>query len=226
MSILVTKNLSKTYGSGSTAVEALKTCNIQIEHGEFVAVVGSSGSGKSTLLHLLGGLERPSDGKVILDGCDIYDQREDDLAILRRRKIGFIFQFYNLIPVLTAEENIALPLLLDNKQEDKGYIEELISLLGLTQRRSHLPNALSGGQQQRVSIARALANKPSIVLADEPTGNLDNRNGREVLSLLRMSVRKFSQTLLLVTHDPQVAAVADRIIIVEDGIVSDGRVLP
>ena len=224
MSILVTGNLYKTYGGGATAVEALKPAGIRVEHGEFVAVVGASGSGKSTLLHLLGGLENPSGGKVILDGQDIYSLREDELAVLRRRKIGFVFQFYNLIPVLTAEENITLPLLLDNKLADKAYIDELINLLGLEDRRTHLPSALSGGQQQRVSIARALANKPSIILADEPTGNLDNRNGQEVLSLLRMSVRQFSQTLLMVTHDPQVAAVADRIIMVEDGVVSDGMV--
>lgn len=223
MRILVTENLSKVYGSGPTAVEALKPVNIQVEQGEFVAVAGSSGSGKSTLLHILGGLERPSVGRVILDGNDVYGMSEEEIAVLRRRKVGFVFQFYNLIPVLTAQENITLPLLLDNKPVDTEYIDELIDLLGLGPRRNHLPSALSGGQQQRVSIARALANKPSIILADEPTGNLDNRNGQEVLALLRMSVRQFRQTLIMVTHDPQVAAAADRIIQVRDGIVSDGR---
>lgn len=224
MSILVTENLSKTYGSGATAVEALKPANITVEQGEFVAVVGASGSGKSTLLHLLGGLDRPSAGRVILDGNDVYSLPEEDVAVLRRRKLGFVFQFYNLIPVLTAEENITLPLLLDSKPVDREYIDELINLLGLDQRRAHLPGALSGGQQQRVSIARALANKPSVILADEPTGNLDNRSGQEVLALLRMSVRKFRQTLIMVTHDSEVAAVADRIIMVRDGVVTDGRV--
>lgn len=224
MSILITENLSKTYGSGPTAVEALKPASIRVEAGEFVAVAGASGSGKSTLLHLLGGLESPSGGRVILDGSDLYSLKEEELAVLRRRKIGFVFQFYNLIPVLTAEENITLPLILDNKPVDRGYIDELIHLLGLEQRRRHLPGALSGGQQQRVSIARALSNKPSIILADEPTGNLDNKSSREVLSLLRLSVQKFRQTLLMVTHDTQVAAVADRIIKVEDGVVSSGRV--
>jgi putative ABC transport system ATP-binding protein len=224
MSILITENLSKTYGSGPTAVKALKPAGIRVEAGEFVAVAGASGSGKSTLLHLLGGLESPSGGRVILDGSDLYSLKEEELAVLRRRKIGFVFQFYNLIPVLTAEENITLPLILDNKPVDRGYIDELIHLLGLEQRRRHLPGALSGGQQQRVSIARALANKPSIILADEPTGNLDNKSSREVLSLLRLSVQKFRQTLLMVTHDTQVAAVADRIIKVEDGVVSSGRV--
>ena len=224
MSILITENLSKTYGSGPTAVKALKPASIRVEAGEFVAVAGASGSGKSTLLHLLGGLESPSGGRVILDGSDLYSLKEEELAVLRRRKIGFVFQFYNLIPVLTAEENITLPLILDNKPVDRGYIDELIHLLGLEQRHRHLPGALSGGQQQRVSIARALSNKPSIILADEPTGNLDNKSSREVLSLLRLSVQKFRQTLLMVTHDTQVAAVADRIIKVEDGVVSSGRV--
>lgn len=222
MSILRTENLSKTYGSGATAVEALKPATIEIEQGEFVAVVGASGSGKSTLLHLLGGLDRPSNGKVFIDDEDVYSLPEEELAILRRRKLGFVFQFYNLIPVLTAQENITLPLLLDGKPVDGEYIDELVSMLGLQERSSHLPGALSGGQQQRVSIARALANKPSIILADEPTGNLDNRSGQEVLALLRMSVRQFRQTLLMVTHDPQVASVADRIIKVEDGVVSSG----
>lgn len=224
MNILVTEQLTKTYGSGPTTVEAVKQADLTISQGEFVAVTGSSGSGKSTLLHMLGGLERPTGGSVKLDGVDIYSLKEEELAILRRRKLGFIFQFYNLIPVLTVEENIMLPLLLDNRPVDQEYIDDLISLLGLQDRKNHLPGALSGGQQQRVSIARALANKPTIILADEPTGNLDNKTGQEVLSLLRMSVKKYHQTLLMVTHDPSVAAVADRIINVEDGLVFKGRI--
>lgn len=225
MEILRTEGLTKTYGSGATAVEALKPTDITIRQGEFIAIVGPSGSGKSTLLHLLGALDKPTSGKVILEGRDIYSTRENELAILRRRKFGFIFQFYNLIPVLSAEENILLPLLLDNKAVDREYIEGLIELLGLKERRNHLPNALSGGQQQRVAIARALANKPSIIFADEPTGNLDTKNGREVLDLLRLSIRNYHQTLIMITHDQQVALGADRIINIEDGLVVDDRVV-
>ncbi len=225
MEILRTENLCKTYGSGETKVDALKNANISINEGEFVAVVGPSGSGKSTLLHLLGGVDKPTSGKVFVDDVDIYSLNEKQLAIFRRRKVGFVFQFYNLIPVLTAEENILLPILLDNKKPDKAYIEELLDLLGLQDRRNHLPSELSGGQQQRVSIGRALAYKPSIILADEPTGNLDSKNSREILDLLKISVKRYNQTLMVITHDVDIASQADRIITIEDGIVSKDEVM-
>jgi putative ABC transport system ATP-binding protein len=225
MNILKTVDLEKTYGSGDTRVEALKKTNIVIGEGEFVAVTGPSGSGKSTLLHLLGGLDRPSSGKVVIGGKDIYSLSETELSIFRRRSVGFIFQFYNLIPVLTAEENITLPLLLDNKKTDRGYVDELMSLLGLDDRRNHLPNQLSGGQQQRVSIGRALACKTSIIFADEPTGNLDRKSGKEVVELLRLSVRKYHQTLVIITHDLDIASQADRIISLEDGSVVRDEVI-
>ncbi|MHC1685135.1 MAG: ABC transporter ATP-binding protein [Clostridiaceae bacterium] len=222
MEILKVENLNKTYGVGESKVEALKSVNLSINKGEFVAIVGASGSGKSTLLHLLGGLDRPTGGKVIIDGESIYEHKEEKLAIFRRRKIGFIFQFFNLIPVLDVEENIALPALLDNEQVDKGYLNELIEMLGLTKRKGHLPSELSGGQQQRVSIGRALLNKPSIILADEPTGNLDSKNSKEVIELLRFSARKYNQTLILITHDVNIASMADRAITIQDGeIISD-----
>lgn len=225
MDIVRTVGLAKRYGKGDTRVDALNHVDLAIGQGEFVAVVGPSGSGKSTLLHMLGGLDRPTEGKVLIGGKDIYALPETELSIFRRRQVGFIFQFYNLIPVLTAEENITLPLLLDGKPADKAYIEELIGLLGLRERRSHLPTELSGGQQQRVSIGRALAYKPSIVLADEPTGNLDRANSREVMDLLRLTVTKYHQTLVVITHDPDIAAQADRVIGIEDGaIVRDERV--
>ncbi|RXM73667.1 ABC transporter ATP-binding protein [Clostridium tetani] len=225
MEVLKTIDLSKSYGSGDTKVDALKNINISINEGEFVAVVGASGSGKSTLLHLLGGVDKPTSGKVIVDGADIYALSEKELAVFRRRKIGFIFQFYNLIPVLTAEENITLPILLDNKKVDKKYEEELINILGLKNRRNHLPSELSGGQQQRVSIGRALAYKPSIILADEPTGNLDSKNSKEIIELLRFSVQKYHQTLIIITHDLNIASQADRIITVEDGCVVKDEVM-
>lgn len=225
MDILKTIELNKTYGTGETKVEALRKTNISIGEGEFVAVTGPSGSGKSTLLHLLGGLDRPTSGKVMIDGKDIYSLSETELSIFRRRQVGFIFQFYNLIPVLTAEENIKLPLLLDNRKIDNGYIEELMNLLGLEGRRMHLPNQLSGGQQQRVSIGRALACKPSIIFADEPTGNLDRKSGKEVVDLLRLSVRKYHQTLVVITHDLEIASQADRIISLEDGSVVRDEVM-
>lgn len=225
MEILRTENLCKTYGSGETKVDALKNANISINEGEFVAVVGPSGSGKSTLLHLLGGVDKPTSGKVFVDDVDIYSLNEKQLAIFRRRKVGFVFQFYNLIPVLTAEENILLPILLDNKKPDKAYIEELLDLLGLQDRRNHLPSELSGGQQQRVSIGRALAYKPSIILADEPTGNLDSKNSREILDLLKISVKRYNQTLMVITHDVDIASQADRIITIEDGIISKDEVI-
>jgi putative ABC transport system ATP-binding protein len=222
MEILKVENLNKTYGKGDNKVEALKSVNLSIHKGEFVAIVGASGSGKSTLLHLLGGLDRPTAGKVVIDGESIYDYKEEKLAIFRRRKIGFIFQFFNLIPVLDLEENIALPALLDNEKIDKKYLNEIIKILGLADRKGHLPSELSGGQQQRVSIGRALLNKPSIILADEPTGNLDSKNSKEVIELLKFTARKYNQTLILITHDVNIASMADRVITIEDGeIVSD-----
>ena len=217
MDVVKVVDLCKSYGTGNTKVEALKKINLTIKQGEFVAVVGASGSGKSTLLHLLGGVDRPTSGKVYVDGVDIYNLSEKELAIFRRRKVGFIFQFYNLVPVLTAEENMLLPVLLDTKEVDKGHFEELINILGLQERKHHLPNELSGGQQQRVSIGRALAYSPSIVLADEPTGNLDTKNSKEIIDLLKISVRKYNQTLILITHDLNIASQADRIITIEDG---------
>lgn len=222
MEILKVENLTKTYGNGENKVEALKNINLCVNKGEFVAIVGASGSGKSTLLHLLGGLDRPTDGKVIIDGESIYNYKEENLAIFRRRKIGFIFQFFNLIPVLDVEENIALPALLDNDKVDKSYLNEIIEILGLKERKNHLPSELSGGQQQRVSIGRALLNKPSIILADEPTGNLDSKNSKDVIDLLKFTARKYNQTLILITHDINIAAMADRVVTIEDGeIVSD-----
>lgn len=222
MDVVKVVNLCKSYGTGNTKVDALKNINLTIKQGEFVAVVGASGSGKSTLLHLLGGVDKPTSGKVYVDGVDIYGLSEKELAIFRRRKVGFIFQFYNLVPVLTAEENMLLPILLDTKKVNKEHFEELISILGLQERRHHLPNELSGGQQQRVSIGRALAYSPSIVLADEPTGNLDSKNSKEIVDLLKISVRKYNQTLILITHDLNIASQADRIITIEDGnIVKD-----
>lgn len=222
MEILKVENLSKIYGDDENKVEALKNINLSVCKGEFAAIVGASGSGKSTLLHLLGGLDRPTEGRVIIDGESIYDYKEENLAIFRRRKIGFVFQFFNLIPVLDVEENIALPALLDNDKVDKNYLEDIIGILGLKDRKNHLPSELSGGQQQRVSIGRALLNKPSIILADEPTGNLDSKNSREVIELLKLTAKKYNQTLILITHDVNIASMADRIINIEDGqIVSD-----
>lgn len=222
MEILKVENLSKIYGDDENKVEALKNINLSVCKGEFAAIVGASGSGKSTLLHLLGGLDRPTEGRVIIDGESIYDYKEENLAIFRRRKIGFVFQFFNLIPVLDVEENIALPALLDNDKVDKSYLEDIIGILGLKDRKNHLPSELSGGQQQRVSIGRALLNKPSIILADEPTGNLDSKNSREVIELLKLTAKKYNQTLILITHDINIASMADRIINIEDGqIVSD-----
>lgn len=225
MEILKTIDLCKSYGSGETKVDALKNVSISINQGEFVAVVGASGSGKSTLLHMLGGVDKPTSGKVVVDGEEIYKLNEKQLAVFRRRKVGFIFQFYNLIPVLTAEENITLPLLLDNKKVDKEYLEDLLGILGLKDRRNHLPSELSGGQQQRVSIGRALAYKPSIILADEPTGNLDSKNSKEIVDLLKLSVKKYHQTLIIITHDLNIASQSDRIISLEDGVVAKDEVV-
>ncbi|MBL4934074.1 MULTISPECIES: ABC transporter ATP-binding protein [Clostridium] len=222
MEVVKIENLNKTYGKGENKVEALRNVNLSINKGEFVAIVGASGSGKSTLLHLLGGLDKPTSGKVVIDGESIYDYKEENLAIFRRRKIGFIFQFFNLIPVLDVEENISLPALLDNDKVDKKYLDEIVELLGLKERIRHLPSELSGGQQQRVSIGRALLNKPSIVLADEPTGNLDSKNSKEVIELLKFTARKYNQTLILITHDVNIASMADRVITIQDGeIISD-----
>ena len=225
MEILKTMDLCKDYGKGDTSVQALKNVNISINQGEFVAVVGPSGSGKSTLLHLLGGVDKPTSGKVIIDGQDIYSLNEKKLSVFRRRKVGFIFQFYNLIPVLTAEENIRLPLLLDNKKVDEKYFEEILGLLGLKDRKNHLPSELSGGQQQRVSIGRAMVYKPSIILADEPTGNLDSKNSKEILELLKYSVTKYNQTLIVITHDLNIASQADRVITIDDGAVVKDEVM-
>ncbi|PRR77983.1 Lipoprotein-releasing system ATP-binding protein LolD [Clostridium liquoris] len=225
MEILKVENLSKTYGEGNNKVEALKNVSFSINRGEFTAIVGASGSGKSTLLHAIGGLDRPSSGKVYLDGEDIYKLNEERLAIFRRRNIGFVFQFFNLIPVLDVEENISLPALLDKEKVDKTYLEEVINMLGLKERITHLPSELSGGQQQRVSIGRALINKPAIILADEPTGNLDSKNSKEVIELLKLSSKKYNQTLIVITHDINIAEQADRVITIVDGkIRSDERV--
>ena len=222
MTLIEVKNLNKIYGSGEAEVKALKNINLNIEQGEFVAIVGQSGSGKSTLLHLIGGVDIPSSGEVIIDGKSIYKLKEKELSILRRRKLGFIFQFFNLIPVLTAQENIEMPVLLDNEKIDKKYMNELLRILELEERKNNYPSQLSGGQQQRVSIGRALANKPSIILADEPTGNLDSKNSKEVLELLKYCVKKYNQTLILITHDINIAKSADRVITIEDGeIISD-----
>ena len=225
MSLIEVKNLSKLYGSGEAEITALKNINLNIEQGEFVAIVGPSGSGKSTLLHLLGGVDKPSSGEVIIKGESIYKLKEKELAILRRRKLGFVFQFFNLIPVLTAEENIEMPVLLDNGKIDKNYMNELLKLLGLEERRNHHPSELSGGQQQRVSIGRALSNKPSIILADEPTGNLDSKNSKEVLELLKYCAKKYNQTLILITHDINIAKSSDRVITIEDGKITTDEVI-
>jgi putative ABC transport system ATP-binding protein len=209
--------LSKTYGAGQTCVTALKPTDLTIHQGEFLAVVGRSGSGKSSLLHLLGGLEKPSTGQVIIAGNDLYSLSENQRSVFRRRSIGFIFQFYNLIPVLSAQENVVLPLLLDGRRPDQAYVDELFGLLNLENRRCHLPSELSGGQQQRVAIARALANQPAVIFADEPTGNLDTRTSQEVVQLLCQTSRRFGQTIVLITHDPRIAAYADRVLELVDG---------
>ncbi len=222
MKILEVKKLSKIYGKGSNEVRAVDDVSFSVEEGEFVAIVGASGSGKSTLLHLLGGVDRPTSGKVLIDGRDIYKMSDDALAIFRRRQIGIIYQFYNLIPILDVKENITLPQDLDGKAVNKKRLEELIQVLGLSDRTRHLPNQLSGGQQQRVSIGRALINDPAIILADEPTGNLDSKAGDEILSLLKLSNQKYHQTIIIITHDLEIAKQADRVITFEDGqIIKD-----
>ncbi|MCR5788225.1 MAG: ABC transporter ATP-binding protein [Bacilli bacterium] len=217
MEILKVDNLTKIYGSGNNKVVALDNVSFSVEQGEFVAIVGASGSGKSTLLHLVGGVDKPTSGKVYIDGQDIYALNDDKLSIFRRRHIGLIYQFYNLIPILNVEENIMLPLSLDNRNIDKNKISELLELLGLSHRRKHLPNELSGGQQQRTSIGRALITNPAIVLADEPTGNLDSKSSAEIINLLRKSNKELKQTIIMITHDLEIAKCADRIIKIEDG---------
>ena len=217
MSILETRNLRKIYGSGDTEVRALDGVNLSVDSGEFVAIVGTSGSGKSTLLHMLGGLDRPTSGSVIVDGKDIFSLKDEALTIFRRRKIGFVFQSYNLVPVLNARENIVLPIQLDGRQVDEDFLDKIVNTLGLEKKLGSLPSQLSGGQQQRVAIARALAAAPAIILADEPTGNLGSRTSQDVLSLLKVTSQKFAQTIVMITHNEEIAQTADRIIRIEDG---------
>ena len=222
MSIVKIENLCRYYGEKDNMVKALDNISFEIGNGEFVAIVGASGSGKSTLLHLLGGLDRPTNGKVFIEGEDIFQHGEEKLSIFRRRKVGFIFQFFNLVPILDVEENISLPAVIDDTKIDRRYLNEIIEFLGLKDRIKHLPSELSGGQQQRVSIGRALINKPSLILADEPTGNLDSKNSKEVIELLKLCSKKFKQTLIIITHDINIANQADRIITMGDGkIISD-----
>lgn len=215
--ILRVENLTKIYGEGENAVRALDGVSFSVQKGEFVAVMGASGSGKSTLLHLLGGVDRPTAGKVYVGGVDVYAQKEEELAVFRRRKVGLIYQFYNLIPVLTVEENIALPVLMDGRKVNKERMENLLKILKMEKRRTHLPGQLSGGQQQRVSIGRALMNAPAVVLADEPTGNLDSENSRQIVELLKYSNRTYDQTMVVITHDEDIALQADRVIALADG---------
>ena len=224
MSILEAKNLVKVYGQGENSVHALAGVNLEVNKGEFMAIVGTSGSGKSTLLHMLGGLDRPTSGDVIIDGIPVFGLKDDELTIFRRRKIGFIFQAFNLVPVLNVYENIVLPLELDGEKVDKEFVDEIIDTLMLTSKKEVLPNQLSGGQQQRVAIARALAFRPAIILADEPTGNLDSKTGQDVLSLLKVSAEKYGQTIVMITHNDEIAQMADRTIRIEDGhIVSESE---
>ena len=225
MEILKVEHLCKRYGKGETLVKALDDVSFTVEKGDFVAIVGASGSGKSTLLHLLGGVDRPTSGKIYVGGEDIYSLSEDRLAIFRRRQVGLIYQFYNLIPTLNVTENITLPILLDGKVPDEKYLNELVDILGLKNRVGHLPNQLSGGQQQRVSIGRALMNRPCLLLADEPTGNLDSKASKDIVDLLKLSNQKYNQTIIMITHDYNIAMSANRIITIDDGkIVSDERV--
>ncbi|MFK3986689.1 MULTISPECIES: ABC transporter ATP-binding protein [Exiguobacterium] len=225
MNILEVQNLSKVYGKDEMEVRALDDVSFTVKKGEFVCIVGPSGSGKSTLLHLLGGVDVPTSGQVLIDNTDIYKLDETQLAIFRRRQIGLIYQFYNLIPILTVEENITLPMLLDEQKVDAAHLERIIGILGLSNRLTHLPNQLSGGQQQRVSIGRALISNPAIILADEPTGNLDSQNSEEIMSLLKLFNKKFNQTLIIITHDERIALQADRIISIEDGKIAKNEVV-
>ena len=225
MELMQIQHLSKVYGQGENQVRAVDDISFTVEKGEFLAIIGPSGSGKSTLLHILGGVDRPTSGKVFVDGQDVYAQNEDQLAIFRRRQVGLIYQFYNLIPVLNVVENMTLPVLMDGRQVNQERLEELLDVLGLRGREEHLPNQLSGGQQQRVSIGRALMNAPAVVLADEPTGNLDSKNSQEIVELLKMSNKKYGQTLVIITHDENIALQAHRVIAIEDGrITRDERI--
>ena len=225
MEILRVENLTKIYGKGENEVRALDDVSFSVNKGEFIAVIGPSGSGKSTLLHILGGVDRPTSGRVLMDGKDVYAQNEEQLAIFRRRQVGLIYQFYNLIPVLNVTENITLPVLMDGQKVNRDRLKELITTLGLTGRENHLPNQLSGGQQQRVSIGRALMNAPAVVLADEPTGNLDSKNSKEIVDLLNISNEKYGQTLIVITHDESSALQADRIISIDDGKITRDEVI-
>ena len=225
MEILRVENLTKVYGKGENEVRALDGVSFSVEKGAFVAVIGPSGSGKSTLLHILGGVDRPTGGKVLMDGKDVYAQDEEQLAIFRRRQVGLIYQFYNLIPVLNVTENITLPVLMDGQKVNQNRLTELMTTLNLTGRENHLPNQLSGGQQQRVSIGRALMNAPAVVLADEPTGNLDSKSSREIVELLKVSNEKYGQTLIVITHDESIALQADRILSIEDGKITRDEVI-
>lgn len=221
MNLLEAKSISKTYGSGETAVHAIRNVSFSVPKGEFVAVVGESGSGKSTLLNMLGALDTPTSGKVFIDGKDTFSMKEKELTIFRRRNIGFIFQAFNLIPELTVEQNIIFPVLLDSQKPNKRYLEELLTVLNLQERRNHLPSQLSGGQQQRVAIGRALMTRPSLILADEPTGNLDSQNSNEVIALLKETSKKYEQTIIMITHSRSIAQTADRVLQVEDGALTD-----
>ncbi|GEN86778.1 ABC transporter ATP-binding protein [Oceanobacillus sp. FSL W8-0428] len=225
MELMRIENLSKVYGKGDTAVKALDNVSFSVEQGEFVAIIGPSGSGKSTLLHLLGGVDKPTSGKVFIEKTDIYGLNETQLAIFRRRQIGLIYQFYNLLPILTVEENINLPMLLDAHKVNQKHFKEIVDILGLQKRLDYLPNQLSGGQQQRVSIGRALISNPSIILADEPTGNLDSKNSKEIIDLLKLFNKTYNQTLVVITHDDRIALQADRVIQVEDGAIAKDEVI-
>lgn len=225
MAILEVKNLTKIYGNDENKVVALDHVSFIVEKGEFIAIVGSSGSGKSTLLHLIGGVDKPTSGEVIVNGQNVYKKNENELAIFRRREVGLIYQFYNLIPILTVEENMTLPVLLDNKKVNQERLDELLRILDLKSREKHLPRELSGGQQQRVSIGRALMNAPSLVLADEPTGNLDSKNSKEIIDLLKLTQKRYKQTLIVITHDENIAMQADRIIVIEDGKIKKDEVI-
>lgn len=225
MEILKVENLCKVYGKGENEVRALDNVSFSVSKGEFVAIIGPSGSGKSTLLHIIGGVDKPTSGKVYMDGCDVYSQNDEQLAVFRRRQVGLIYQFYNLIPVLNVRENITLPVLMDGRKVDEKRLRELINTLDLKGREKHLPNELSGGQQQRVSIGRALMTAPAVVLADEPTGNLDSKNSREIVELLKLSNKKYNQTLIVITHDESIALQADRIISIEDGRIARDEVI-
>ena len=222
MEILKTENLKKTYGTGEAKVEALRGVNLTVNKGEFLSIVGTSGSGKSTLLHMLGGLDRPTEGKVIIDGKDIFSLKDEELTIFRRRKIGFVFQAFNLVPVMSVYENIVLPIELDGEKPDQAFVNEIINTLGLSEKTKAYPSQLSGGQQQRVAIARALASAPAIILADEPTGNLDSKTTQDVMGLLKVTSQKFGQTIVMITHNDEIAQLADRLIRIEDGLIVRG----